>query len=416
MCGIAYAHNLKGLAVNNDIMQQFDAQRHRGVQGFGLFDGQENNMVRSTTEDKILKWLVKYDSNLILFHHRFPTSTINVKRAAHPFSTKDYFGNTQYVMVHNGHISNASSLRKEHEKLGIKYYSVLEDDTFNDSEALCWDLALTLEGKQDKLQAYGGIAFICLKIVDGALERMYFGRNSNPLSLRRGDGTIHLSSEGDGDAIERNTLYNYNYLANRLTTKKFTVPATYYDINPHYSSQYADSSYPKNGFKNSGFRGLPSSWNWGSEYSSDFMDYDRDGNPIYVDEYNSYDEFYARKHRGSTVTHVDERNLLSEEEIMEEMETFTPPITKVQSRVLDYLCEAQGNFETAYWMAELDYSELMEEEGTQESIQETMLVGAVMDAIESDPENINDKSISSTWEALWEDDNSIQSQMKLLTA
>ena len=92
MCGIVYAEDFNGNPVNNSIMQIFDKQRHRGTQGFGLFDGQEMNMVHETKEDSILKWLVKYDSNQLLFHHRNPTSTINVKRAAHPFSTKKYFG------------------------------------------------------------------------------------------------------------------------------------------------------------------------------------------------------------------------------------------------------------------------------------------------------------------------------------
>src|SRR5258708_5853048 len=104
MCGIIYSHNFEGLPVNNDVLQQYDKQKTRGQQGFGIFDGQKMNMIHAAKEDKILKWLCRYDSNLLLMHHRFPTSTINVKRAAHPFSTKKYLGDTQYILVHNGSI------------------------------------------------------------------------------------------------------------------------------------------------------------------------------------------------------------------------------------------------------------------------------------------------------------------------
>jgi predicted glutamine amidotransferase len=254
MCGIVYAHNRAGLPVNIDIMQQFDNQRSRGVQGFGLFDGQENNMVHHSKEDGILKWLDKYPSNMILFHHRFPTSTVNVKRAAHPFSTKNYFGDNQYILVHNGMIRNATELFGDHLELGIEYQSLLDDDTFNDSEALLWDFALTMEGEQKELKAYGMMAFVCMKLVKGKVDRLYFGRNSNPLNLYRDKQNISLSSEGAGEPIEAQKLYTYQYSRNRLTQKNFKVPA----YNPTYDKPYQYSGeHARGGASGSGagFRG-----------------------------------------------------------------------------------------------------------------------------------------------------------------
>lgn len=152
-----------------------------------------------------------------MFHHRFPTSTDNVKNACHPFSTRDFFP-TNYVLVHNGHIANASSLKTEHEKLGIVYYSTQPDGSFNDSEALLWDVALYLEGKQDELKAYGGIAFICLGMPNDKRKstRLYFGRNSNPINMVLNDAMIMLSSEGEGIETTPNTLYTYNYRSHKL--------------------------------------------------------------------------------------------------------------------------------------------------------------------------------------------------------
>lgn len=252
MCGIVYAHNRLGQPVNDSILQQFDNQRTRGTQGFGLFDGEFGNMVHHSKEDGILKWLVKYPSNMILFHHRFPTSTVNVKRAAHPFSTGDYFGKTQYILVHNGSIRNADELFVDHAELEIEYKSLLDDLTFNDSEALLWDFALTMEGKQKEMKAYGAIALVCMKLVDGKVDRLLFARNNNPLNLYRDKNNISLSSEGAGDPIKSDVLYNYNYKLNRITTKPMDIPS----FNPiHNPSSY---EYKGGYSQNSGFRGSPS--------------------------------------------------------------------------------------------------------------------------------------------------------------
>src|ERR1035438_1519749 len=119
MCGIAMKYNIDGTAVNEDIFNMYVDQRNRGKEGFGVFDVSEMNLVKNSNEDKMISWLSKYDSNFLVFHHRFPTSTLNTKRTAHPISTKGYFGNTQYVMVHNGIIYNDDDLHKAHTELGI---------------------------------------------------------------------------------------------------------------------------------------------------------------------------------------------------------------------------------------------------------------------------------------------------------
>lgn len=170
----------------------------------------------------------KNQTDLLLFHHRYPTSTENVKRAAHPFNTGQYFGKTKYVLVHNGVISNPKDTRAKHEALKkpIEYQSVLENGKFNDSEALLWDLALTLEGKQKELTVYGGIAFICIKMVDNKPVKLYFGKNTGrPLKMLRDDKTMMISSEGEGEEIKPATLYTYDYKKRRLTDRFFRIPS-----------------------------------------------------------------------------------------------------------------------------------------------------------------------------------------------
>lgn len=439
MCGIVYVHDFDGKPVNNKVLNIFDAQRSRGTQGFGLFDGQEKNMVHASKEDRILKWLVKYDSNLILFHHRYPTSTVNVKKAAHPFSTKDHFGDTQYILVHNGHIGNASELRTAHEKMGIKYHSKLGDKTFNDSEALCWDLALTLEGKQSSLEAYGGVAFVCLKLVKGELEKMYFGRNGNPLKLKRDEHGISLSSEGEGEMVEMHQLYTYNYKLNRLTTKSFNIAQwKNYQSNGGEINEYSGRDWryreETRPIRSGNVVEQVSSWlprhlqqRWGKHLTpignDPVIDYDRDGNAIYASdaEFDSYDD-YIRSKNGlylppGTMTDdgardegywMDEDDLevsqMDEEDLSEFLETYEPSKGQVESTMLQYLITAEGHFESAYWALEGDYEAIEEtmEDGTAvlRDIKDARLLERSLSLLMDDPEYKDEKSVSSKWEAL----------------
>lgn len=195
-----------------------------------MFDGEYENLIRETQEGGIKRWLKNYPSQEILFHHRFPTSTDNVKNACHPFSTGKYFDKC-YVLVHNGWITNAYELKAAHEKLGIVYHSNQPNGyEFNDSEALLWDVALYLEGEQTELKAQGAIAFIVMEI--GKPNKLHFGRNSSPLNLAFDEQVcLMLSSEGKGKSIDPHQLYTYDYKKHAIEQKFLTIPTTVYATN-----------------------------------------------------------------------------------------------------------------------------------------------------------------------------------------
>lgn len=223
MCGIVAVTNTAGNPVNKLVKAQYFKQKARGSDGFGLFDYQFKNLVREPKEKNIVKWLDKYPSNSIVFHHRFPTSTKNVKSACHPFSTKDFF-RTNYILVHNGVIYNDDELKKKHENMGIKYQSEQPDGSFNDSEALLWEVALFLEGKQDKIDTEGAVAFICMALGKGNKhDRIWFARNTNPLNIVTADDGFFLSSEGEGKPIEPKTLYSYDYKNGKWSSKEIEL-------------------------------------------------------------------------------------------------------------------------------------------------------------------------------------------------
>lgn len=367
MCGIVYLESFDGTPVNNGILDQFDAQRHRGVEGFGLFDGQELNIVRTTTEDKMLKWLVKYDSNLLLFHHRFPTSTKNTKRTAHPFATKKYFGKRQYILVHNGHITNSRSLRQQHSDLGISYQSEQKDGSFNDSEALLWDFALFMEGKQKRIEAYGQMAFVCVMLEGRKLKKMYFGRNSNPLKMFRTKKGIALSSEGPGDSIEADKLYTWNYELKRLTKRDVEFPF-YSPIDSNYS--YAPS---------------------GNVIGSDtgWRDWDT-ARQRYLQRYEDYHESYEIP---------PENDEAWEEEVVSEVsrQLYGPTMSEIQSCSLGFLFRAKGVFADAVTAVEDELYQMVNDVETEEEIRRQLLLEDVLWWLEEDPEYKSGESVSSWW-------------------
>lgn len=223
-------------------MKRYQDQRGRGSDGFGFYIPQTNRLTHNAREGRILSLLRRNKSDEVLFHHRFPTSTANVRNACHPFSTKDVFDNN-YVVVHNGVLYNEKELRDEHEKLGIKYVSEQTNGKFNDSEALTYDIARYLEGEKDGISAEGSIAFIALKRdKKGKATKLFFGRNSgNPLVMKKTKRSITLSSEGEGKLIDPNYLYCFDYDTLEVTKRYLHIPLGWYSSGT--TSTYTSSMY-----------------------------------------------------------------------------------------------------------------------------------------------------------------------------
>lgn len=226
MCGIVYSKSLVGKPVNRTIKQRYLAQRRRGTDGFGFYTPETDRLTHNVREGRILSLLRRNKSTEVLFHHRMPTSTANVRNACHPFSTKDYFEHN-YVGVHNGVLWNEDELRKEHEKLGIDYVSEQIDGAYNDSEALIYDIARYIEGQVTHLTAEGSIAFIvCQRDKNGKPTGLYFGRNEgNPLVMRKTKKSFTLSSEGKGESILPNTMYKYDYDTGVISMSPCRIPS-----------------------------------------------------------------------------------------------------------------------------------------------------------------------------------------------
>lgn len=292
-----------------------------------------------------------------MFHHRYPTSTDNTKTASHPFSTRKFF-DTNYVLVHNGVISNSYELRKKHEELGIKYHSTQPNGRFNDSEALLWDVALYLEGQQEELTAKGTIAFICIaQSKDKKSDKLYFARNTNPLNMffnkKKG---LFLSSEGKGQPITAHQLYTFDYNTKKMSNKSLRVPTNYSPPLQHsYDSGESYEPY--------GFRPTTSTPNW------------RD---VDFDEEEFLEQYYKNpsKVNADRVKKIREDLGIPEDE--EDQDSFyddgdgldvgeVPPALQhtalsytddvetqerdIKTRFVEYIKRAEGHITTAYNMA-----------------------------------------------------------------
>lgn len=406
MCGIIFAESFVNHDVTPVILTQYEKQKNRGTEGFGLYDRNANHLVRSTTEHGIKKWLSKYQATSVLFHHRFPTSTDNTKNACHPFSTKDYF-DTNYVLVHNGWISNAYELATAHEKLGIEYHSVQDDGRFNDSEALLWDVALYLEGKQDSLKARGPIAFICIATPsDGRKSKhLFFGRNTNPLNMLLDENEfLFLSSEGEGEPITPHQLYDYNYRSKALTQRDLLIPER---------AIYQPTHVP--GSTQLGFQYSPPS-NWSSEDPIDLHSQD----DFWLDDEEDLAPLYEYKLIPKKVSYS--YNTVVEGNADRTITIGNKPYNldaAIRRKVQFYLTEAFGLYELAADLADEDYEStngqiaqdkrmrFIEDE---DLVLECDLIGAAMEVLYSSPYWVGRNSIDPGFEAF------AQPQTELLTA
>jgi len=428
---------MDGSSVANAVLTQFDKQRARGTQGFGVFDVAHNKIFRAAKEDEILEYLVNHDTSHLLFHHRFPTSTINVAQAAHPIRTKRYFGDTEYVLVHNGIIRNPNELFVKHSELGIQYHTMLKDLTFNDSESLLWDFALTMQGKQEEMQTRGDMAFICMEMYKGKLKKMHFGRNGRSLMVFKDKTTIELSSEGRGILVPMNMLNTYDFKSKMLTMKKMVFDKGYqFQGSPYYSTtKGTDHGYASRRteyYPPENTRGEYKSYDeyhlhkYGSETRKDFVE--RKWNSLRAKAQSQLkrlspgsvsvgDILDAVESEGKFIV---DNNPIDVDKALADKKLYMPTSGQIQNLAMEYIMENQGNFEQAYTNMEFDYAEQMDESvgmETLDDIRQQLLYESAMEFINSDPEYVDENSVSSIYEALWSQQSlALEAGSRLATA
>ncbi len=274
MCGIIASIGGDCVA---DTLRQYDKQKSRGQQGFGLVaikGGKRVAFERATNERSIKALMMSIEDlkpDTILFHHRFPTSTANLVEAAHPLPISKKGWQHRYWMLHNGVVSgqDASAIHKDGYRCKsrieeVKYlrtysgrmYTEVVDTEINDSEYLGYYVASLLEGKRGDIPMSGAIACLVLQEHKKTGECQVFAMRNymNPLEIVRsknkGVHTLQLSSEGKGGAtmephkiwkVDMSTLKLSMHMAVNIG-KKYEVASTtgFTGFNDYYSKAAKD--------------------------------------------------------------------------------------------------------------------------------------------------------------------------------
>lgn len=236
MCGIIAAVNYGQNQVNANeaIVNQFEDQCERGEKGFGIIclDAKRVPTVyRATEKVKFLLDLYLRPSQIIIAHHRMPTSSENKLSQTHPIVTTRPNWQHLYYTIHNGVISNDDELKKAHEQAGFKYTTeyVKWKDTvaFNDTEAVAIEFARYLEGETKAITLGGSAALVILQVdkKTNTATKLFAWRNSNPLHLAATRGKIFLSSTGPGDNIAEDVLFTLDLSKLKQDNLKFQKKA-----------------------------------------------------------------------------------------------------------------------------------------------------------------------------------------------
>lgn len=237
MCGIIAGFNTtikkdrkiikEAKNINKFIIEQYEDQYNRGQKGFGIIRINKKNDIeldRACEPIKFMLDLYSKPSEMIIAHHRQPTSTDNTMDQTHPIFISNKDLKFDYYVIHNGIISNDKDLYEKHEKLGFKYtteyqetyghYHSTVNTKFNDSESIAIELALFIEKKQNIVEIDNGAAFIVLQVDKETKKgtKVFFGRNgtTSDLNMCKTRGELRISSTGKGDEVKANMLYEFN--------------------------------------------------------------------------------------------------------------------------------------------------------------------------------------------------------------
>ncbi len=201
MCGILGCWVKDGESVFDRLKTIYENQEHRGRQGAGISIKRGTDIMRKRTQNpdtllkKIAKWQTFESEDLVLFHHRYPTSTPNKANLNHPIKSED----GSIVMIHNGVVSNDMALYKEMKS--THRFETKHKGIITDSEVLIHALE---EGLQSGslTEAFSQMAqrvkgyFAIATFIKPHNKIFLFKNSHNPILIFRDDrGNFYFASE-----------------------------------------------------------------------------------------------------------------------------------------------------------------------------------------------------------------------------
>ncbi len=258
MCGIIATTGANCLG---DALRQYEAQQSRGSEGFGfiaLRQGKKVAFERATNGRSIRALMLSVEDlkpDTVLFHHRYPTSTINVESAAHPLPISKKGWAHRYWILHNGVVRGESKYEIARDgyhpkstveeisyyRAGGRVYEKVEDTSVNDSEYLGYYIASYLEGKRKDIPMDGSIA--CFMVQEhkktGACEVFVMRNGQNPIKIQRGGKKGHrafmMASESrDGAMLEPHMIWKLDQRTRTLSIHREVHIGKVSTVSSHY--------------------------------------------------------------------------------------------------------------------------------------------------------------------------------------
>jgi glucosamine--fructose-6-phosphate aminotransferase (isomerizing) len=222
MCGIiGVAIRDNPTQVKQRLYHIYVSQAHRGSDGAGVTVLREGVIHRRRLENPLELFdnkLVLKNKDLVLFHHRFPTSTTNEPKYNHPFNNED----NSLSLIHNGHISNYERLHKslknaghifESEnddigygsQIGYSSYGYNKPSKITDSEVIVHLIEGRKPHKAIRIMNSSLVGQYALAWVYEDREKIYLYKKDNPIVCYEDtDGNKYFSSEiPDNPFLER---------------------------------------------------------------------------------------------------------------------------------------------------------------------------------------------------------------------
>lgn len=241
-------HNENNDALRKKVNAIFNNQISRGIRGGGMCVKTTNKQgkvefYRARDEDaKHLfnesqqKFSTLKKDDIVLLHHRYPTTNDNGKTTTHPFMNE----NKDISLIHNGTISNHEQLYEELTNKGHVFESQTEKG-ITDSEVILHEFEEGLEGKRtakaitkslerlhEKLEGMFAIA-ITMK----GSNKIWLTKNYNPIIVYKDRYAFYASSEyPENHGFEKITTLNsgeIGYIDEKGYTKITEVIEEYHD-------------------------------------------------------------------------------------------------------------------------------------------------------------------------------------------
>jgi len=212
MCGILGCYVKEGEPKEQFkvLFDTFKQQSSRGMQGAGVsilnndkgiqIRKRENNPYCLFSSYYSKLWDNMKKDSLVLFHHRFPTSTPNEPKFNHPICNED----KSIHLIHNGHISNYVELCNELFKEGHEF------ETYKHSESIVTDTEVLVHLIENSKEKHGLDWYKICKDLEEKAHGCYAiavtFKEENKIYLFANDNPIELSYD-----IEGNTFFSSEF-------------------------------------------------------------------------------------------------------------------------------------------------------------------------------------------------------------